>query len=149
MQPATRKTTAKSALTAALGLAVVGLFGANASAALIDEAVVFYTFEESGQTVNDVSGTTAIDLQLGSTSGSDSEDPTRTTGYNGSGLSYDGDDFATSDADVDALDFNGDEAFSVAGWMKRTDGYAVQLFGVKDGSQRRRLSRLVCILATE
>lgn len=96
-----------------------------------------------------MSGTTAIDLQLGSTSGSDSEDPTRTTGYNGSGLSYDGDDFATSDADVDALDFNGDEAFSVAGWMKRTDGYAVQLFGVKDGSQRRRLSRLVCILATE
>lgn len=90
-----------------------------AAAGVIEEAEVYYAFEGSGQIVEDRSGGTDIDLQMGSTSGSDANDPTRTTGKVGSGLSFDGDDVAHSVVDVDRLDFNADDAFSVAGWFRR------------------------------
>lgn len=90
----------------------------QAFASLIDDAVVFYTFEEgSGSAINDVSNDgNDIDLQLGGSPAT----PTRTTGYNGEGLSFDGDDFVTSITDVTPLDFDADDAFSVAGWFRRT-----------------------------
>lgn len=110
-------------------MALVSLAGVSSShAGLIDEAVVFYDFEGSGQTVADRSGTQAIDLQLGSSSAVDAHDPTRVPGEDGQVLTFDRTstyndkpDFATSGGDVDRLDFNADEAFSVAGWFRRTD----------------------------
>jgi hypothetical protein len=97
-----------------------------ANAGLVDEAVVFYDFEGTGQTVVDRSGTTAIDLTLGSTSGTDVNDPTRGPGKRGQGLTFDravngSEDFVTSGGDQDRLDFNANQAFSVAGWFRRTD----------------------------
>lgn len=96
------------------------LLAGAASAGVISNAQVYYAFEDSGQIVEDRSGGADIDLQLGSTSGADSADPTRLAGKVGGGLSFDGGDFATSIADVGELDFAPDEAFSVAGWFQRS-----------------------------
>ncbi len=88
---------------------------------LIGNAVAYWSFEEgAGQAAAD-SSAGGIDLQMGSTSGVDSGDPTWITeGAVGRALSFGSGDFLTTGTDNDALDFDADEAFSVAFWVNST-----------------------------
>ena len=97
-------------------------YGAQ-GATIFEDAIVYYDFEETGQAVLDQSTTTAINLQLGSTGGVDANDPARTAGKSGSGLGFTlaNGDIATSDSDQNALDFDGGDPFTVAGWFRRPD----------------------------
>ncbi|MCL5409422.1 MAG: hypothetical protein M1607_01005 [Patescibacteria group bacterium] len=92
-----------------------------------------YKFEEAtGQTtVNYGSAGSALDGTLGSTSSSDANDPTWTSGgkYR-EGLSFDGGDFVNLGTDA-SLDFSGNQAFSISAWIKpgsSTDGYIVSKY---------------------
>lgn len=106
----------------ALGFTLAAsMLAAPAHAAVIDDAVVYYDFEGTTQKVSDQSGTTAIDLTLGANNTADNDDPTRGPGKFSSGLTFDGDDVASSGSDKDRLDFNADDPFSVAGWFRRDD----------------------------
>lgn len=63
-------------VAATIGLSIaVCLIASPARAGVIDDAVVFYDFEGSGQTVSDQSGTTAIALTLGADNTPAADDP--------------------------------------------------------------------------
>ena len=115
-----------TALTASmLGLAW-GTWIPAANAGLVDEAVVFYDFEGTGQKVTDRSGTPAINLTLGSTAIADDNDPTRAVGEDGKFLAFERatlplTDSATNVVDNNRLNFKTGDAFSVAGWFRRRD----------------------------
>jgi len=120
-----------------LGLALATGLAMPAHAAIIDDAVVYYDFEGTGQTVADQSGAPAIDLTRGANNTAGSDDPSRTAGKFGDGLTFDGGDVASSGSDEVALDFNADDPFSVAGWFRRdsdTGGSQKNLIAKMDAS---------------
>lgn len=108
-----------------LGLALVTGLAMPAHAGVIDDAVVYYDFEGTGQTVADQSGTPKIDLTLGANGAVSSDDPDRTAGKFGNGLTFVSGDVVSSGSDENALDFNADDPFSVAGWFRRDDARGV------------------------
>jgi len=85
-----------------------------------DDAVAYWAFEGTGDTIIDSKGVANMALADGLNS------PTRITGLVGGGLQVNPGDnqYITTGADVDALDFNREtlDAFSVACWVKQYEG---------------------------
>ena len=91
-----------------------------AVAAVFDDAVSYWAFEETGNTIVDSKGVANMTI-------ADATAPTRITGMVGNALQVNNGaaKYATTGADVNALDFDSRDDFSVAGWVLQHEGSPV------------------------
>ncbi|MBN1588788.1 MAG: LamG domain-containing protein [Pirellulales bacterium] len=89
---------------------------------VLDDAVSYWAFEETGDTIVDSKGVANMDI-------ADASPPTRVTGVVGGGLQVNHGDqlYATTGVDIDALDCDSRDSFTVAGWVKQYEGSPVFL----------------------
>ncbi|HLA85917.1 MAG TPA: LamG-like jellyroll fold domain-containing protein [Thermoguttaceae bacterium] len=123
----------KGAFTWAAMAACLLLASSAGAQSVFDDAVAYWAFEETGDTIVDSKGVANMAI-------ADATSPVRITGLVGGGLQINPVDqqYATTGVDVDALDFNREtlDSFSVAGWVKQYDGSPVFIKMEDSGNYR-------------